>query len=56
MTVESIIKILKTREEAAKLNGNTTERSLMFELVKMAEDYKSMTERLQTIDTDVDTY
>lgn len=45
MTVENILKILKTREEAARMNGNTTEFSLMFELVKLAEDYKKLKER-----------
>ena len=47
MNVETILKILKTREEAAKINGNTTELSLMYELVKMAEDYKRLKEQTE---------
>lgn len=45
MTVETILKILKTREEAAKMSGNTTELSFMYELVKMTEDYKKLKEQ-----------
>ena len=45
MNVETILRILKTREEAAKMSGNTTELSLMYELVKMAEDYKRLKEQ-----------
>lgn len=45
MNVETILKILKTREEVAKMSGNTTELSLMYELVKMAEDYKRLKEQ-----------
>lgn len=45
MNVETILRILKTREEAAKISGNTTELSLMYELVKMAEDYKRLKEQ-----------
>lgn len=44
MNVENILKILKTREEAAKMEGNATEISFMYELVKMAEDYKKLKE------------
>ena len=47
MNVETILKILKTREEAAKMEGNATEISFMYELVKMAEDYKRMMEQME---------
>lgn len=42
MTVELILEILKTRQEAAEMEGNTTELSLLYELVKIAEDYKEL--------------
>lgn len=45
MTVDTILRILKTREEAAKMSGNTTELSFMYELTKMAEDYKKLKEQ-----------
>lgn len=44
MTVEQILEILKTRQAVAEDNGNTTELSLLFELVKMAENYKELLE------------
>ena len=44
MTVEQILTILKTREKAARINGNTTECSFVKELIKMAEDYKKLKE------------
>jgi hypothetical protein len=46
MNVETILKILKTREEAAKMSGNTTELSLMYELTKAMEDYKRLKEQM----------
>lgn len=42
MNVDTILRILKTREEAAKMDGNTTELSLMYELTKAMEDYKRL--------------
>lgn len=45
MTVEQILIILKTREKAARINGNTTEVTLINELVKMAKDYKRLKEK-----------
>lgn len=45
MTVEQILTILKTREKAARINGNTTEITLINELVKMAKDYKRLKEK-----------
>ena len=45
MNVETILKILKTREEVAKMSGNTTELSLMYELTKAMEDYKRLKEQ-----------
>ena len=45
MDVETILKILKTREEAAKMSGNTTEFSFMYELTKAMEDYKRLKEQ-----------
>lgn len=44
MEIEQILKILKTREKAAKMEGNTTEISFLYELVKMARDYKILKE------------
>jgi hypothetical protein len=44
MTPEHIAEILKTREEVAKKQGNTTELSLIFELLKMAEENKKFKE------------
>lgn len=45
METEQILKILKTREAMAKEEGNTTEISFLYELVKMAEDYKRLKEQ-----------
>lgn len=46
MTVEFILEILKTRQEAAKMEGNTTELSFLYELTKMAENYKTLKEEV----------
>ena len=45
MTVENILKILKTRKETSKISGNTTEFYFVCELIKMAEDYKELKEQ-----------
>lgn len=42
MTADQIIEILKVRQIVAKDNGNTTELSLLYELVKMAEECKEL--------------
>ena len=42
MTPEQVIEILKTRIEAEEYNGNYTEKSLLIELYKMAEEYKEL--------------
>ena len=39
MTVEQILTILKTREKAAKISGNTTECSFVKELIKDNSKY-----------------
>ena len=44
MTIENIMTMLKTREEVARTNGNTTELSLLYELVKVVEEYKRLKE------------
>ena len=44
MTIEDIMFMLKTRQEVAKESGNTTESSLLYELVKLVEDYKRLKE------------
>ena len=40
MTVEQILQVLETRRKIAEEEGNPTELSLLFEITKMAEDYK----------------
>lgn len=40
MTMESVLKMLNTRVQAARMSGNTTELSLMLELTKIVKDYK----------------
>ena len=42
MDAQQIIEILKVRQSVAEANGNTTELSLLYELVKMAEEYKEL--------------
>lgn len=44
MTVEQVLEILRTREAVAREVGNTTELSLIYELVKIAENYKELLE------------
>ena len=44
MTPEQIAEILGTRQEIAKKQGNTTELSLITELLKMAEENKRLKE------------
>jgi hypothetical protein len=44
MKVETILEILETRKKVAQEEGNTTELSLLYELVQMAENYKVITD------------
>ena len=44
MNVETVLTILETRRAIAKETGNTTELSLLYELTKIAEEYKMMKE------------
>ena len=44
MTVEQIMEILRTRQAVARESGNTTELSLLYEIMKLAEEYKRLTE------------
>ena len=45
MTPEQIAEILRTQQAVAKKNGNTTELSLITELLKMAEENKKLKEK-----------
>lgn len=40
MDADNVLRILDTRREAARENGNTTELSLLYELTKIVEEYK----------------
>lgn len=42
MDIETVKMMVETRLRAAQQNGNTTEVSLMFELLKMSEDYEAL--------------
>ena len=45
MNIETVIDMLNTRLESAKKSGNTTEVSLLWELLKMSEELKGRKER-----------
>ena len=45
MDINIVQEILKTREQIARNNGNTTELSLILELLKISEEYKEMKEQ-----------
>lgn len=47
MTVEQIIEIIDTRRKAAATEGNPTEISFLYELAKMANDYKKLKEQTE---------
>ena len=47
MNVDQILEILRTRVIAAAQDGNPTERSFLFELVKITEDYKKLKEQTE---------
>lgn len=40
MDADNVLRILDTRREVARENGNTTELSLLYELTKIVEEYK----------------
>ena len=42
MDIETVKMMIQTRLKAAQQNGNTTEASLMFELLKMSQDLEAM--------------
>lgn len=42
MDIETIKIIIETRLKAAKQSGNTTEASLMLELLKMSEEFEKL--------------
>jgi hypothetical protein len=42
MDINTVKMMIETRLKAAQQNGNTTEASLMFELLKMSEEYKAL--------------
>lgn len=45
MNIETVIDMLNTRLESANKSGNTTEVSLLWELLKMSEELKAVKER-----------
>lgn len=51
MEINTVQEILRTREQIARKNGNTTELSLILELLKMSEDYKRLKEGTKSEDT-----
>jgi hypothetical protein len=42
MDVETVKMMIQTRLKAAQQNGNTTEASLMFELLKMSQELEAL--------------
>lgn len=42
MTTEQIIEILHTRLNIAREDGNPTETSFLYELLKLAEEFKKL--------------
>ena len=42
MNIETVIDMLNTRLESAKKSGNTTEVSLLWELLKMSEELQEL--------------
>ena len=45
MNINIVQEILRTREQIARNNGNTTELSLILELLKISEEYKELKEQ-----------
>lgn len=45
MKINTVQEILRTREQIARNNGNTTELSLILELLKISEEYKELKEQ-----------
>ena len=45
MNADTVKMLIETRLKAAKSNGNTTEASLMLELLKMSEGLKVLKEK-----------
>ena len=45
MNINTVQEILRTREQIARNNGNTTELSLILELLKISEEYKELKEQ-----------
>ena len=45
MNADTVKMMIETRLKAAKSNGNTTEASLMLELLKMSEELKTLKEK-----------
>ena len=42
MNINTVQEVLRTREQIARNNGNTTELSLILELLKISEEYKEL--------------
>lgn len=47
MNIDTVQTILNTRLKAAQQNGNSTESSLIFELLRMSEEYKVLKEKYE---------
>ena len=45
MEINTVQEILRTREQIARNSGNTTELSLILELLKISEEYKGLKEQ-----------
>lgn len=45
MNIDTIQTILNTRLKAAQQNGNSTESSLILELIRMSDEYKILKEK-----------
>ena len=50
MDIETVKMMVETRLKAAQANGNTTEISLMLELLKMSEEFKALKEKSRSED------
>lgn len=49
MNIETVNDMLNTRLESAKKSGNTTEVSLLWELLKMSEELQELKKRLRDV-------
>ena len=49
MDAQTVIMMIETRLKAAAQSGNTTEASLMMELLKMSEELKALKEAQEEV-------